>query len=198
MCSIITIFESNSHFGGSMKYQTGKREQVIELLKNNSEKSLSLAQICEKLLSDGHGRSTVYRLVSSLVECGMLRRLGDGKTRHVTYQYVGDEHCKHHLHLKCKECGRLIHLDEGVSEGIKDTLVRIGGFSIDEGEMLLGKCTECRSGDKDGTCDKRVTEIVATEVLRQTGEGAGCCHCGEIKEGNVTVPSGTVQEEKYE
>ena len=47
-----------------MKYQTGKKEQVIDLLRNNSNKSLSLAEICEKILPDGHGRSTVYRLVS--------------------------------------------------------------------------------------------------------------------------------------
>lgn len=151
-----------------MKYQTGKKEQVIELLKNNSQSSLSLAEICDKLLSDGHGRSTVYRLVSSLVECGMLRRLGDGKTRHITYQYVGDEHCKHHLHLKCKECGRLIHLDEGISEGIKDTLVRIGGFEIDEGEMLLGKCNECQA--EQNSCTS------SADNGAKCNTGAGHCH----------------------
>lgn len=162
-----------------MKYQTGKKEQVIELLKNNSSRSFSLAEICDKLLTDGHGRSTVYRLVSSLVDCGTLRRLGDGKTRHVTYQYVGDEHCKHHLHLKCKECGRLIHLDEGISEGIKDTLVRIGGFEIDEGEMLLGKCNDCQteqnaspSGSHDrGNCDTGATQC------HKSGENGGHCSC---------------------
>ena len=158
-----------------MKYQTGKKEQVIDLLRNNSNKSLSLAEICEKILPDGHGRSTVYRLVSSLVECGTLRRLGDGKTRHVTYQYVGDEHCKHHLHLKCKECGRLIHLDEGVSDGIRDALVRIGGFEIDEGEMLLGKCTTCLYVKQENAEDNHAVERANSDT--------GCHECDRtIKE----------------
>ena len=129
-----------------MAYKTGKKEEIINLLKTHADKSMSLEEICQAILDGGKGRSTVYRIVFSLVECGLLRRISDGKTRHVTYQYVGDEHCKHHLHLKCRECGRLIHLDEGVSEGIKDAIVKIGGFELDEGEMLLGKCGECQIG----------------------------------------------------
>ena len=161
-----------------MKYQTGKKEQVIELLKNNSDRSLSMAEICDTLLTDGHGRSTIYRLVSSLVECGTIRRLGDGKTRHITYQYVGDEHCKHHLHLKCKSCGRLIHLDEGISEGIKDTLVRIGGFQIDEGEMLLGRCNECKG--EEGAFGCHIDEGCQTDMghRHQTEQTGG--HCNEV------------------
>ena len=132
-----------------MAYKTGKKEEIINLLKSRADESMSLEEICSELLDGGKGRSTVYRLVSGLVECGLLRRISDGKTRHITYQYVGDEHCKHHLHLKCRECGRLIHLDEGISDGIKDAIVKIGGFELDGGEMLLGKCGECQTAGCD-------------------------------------------------
>ena len=144
-----------------MAYKTGKKEEIINLLKSRADESMSLEEICRELLEEGKGRSTVYRLVSGLVECGLLRRISDGKTRHITYQYVGDEHCKHHLHLKCRECGRLIHLDEGISDGIKDAIVRIGGFELDEGEMLLGKCGECQTAGCDshsGASERRSEE----------------------------------------
>ena len=126
-----------------MGYNTGKRERILAFLKNNSETSYTLADICSELTEDGKGNSTVYRIVSELVADGCVRRLSDGKTRHCTYQYVGGEHCHHHLHLKCKGCGRLVHLDEDVSRNFEQTLRNVGGFVIESGTMLFGTCKEC-------------------------------------------------------
>ena len=126
-----------------MGYNTGKREKILAFLTNNANESYTLESISEALTTDGKGKSTVYRIVSELVEEGCVRRLSDGKTRHCTYQYVGDEHCHHHLHLKCKECGRLVHLDENVSKDFERTVMNIGGFAIEEGTFLFGICKDC-------------------------------------------------------
>lgn len=113
------------------------------LLKECAETSLTLNEICDAVVSDGHGRSTVYRLISELVEEGKVRRISDGRTRHCTYQYIGDEHCKGHLHLKCKSCGRLIHMDEGATEELCRRVLDVGGFRLDVGELFFGRCGEC-------------------------------------------------------
>lgn len=125
-----------------MTYNTGKREKILEFLSKNADKSYTLEDICSHITEGGHGNSTVYRLVSELVANGCIRRLSDGKTRHCTYQYVGDEECRGHLHLKCRDCGRLIHLDEGISHDLCDVLLA-SGFSLDGGSMLFGKCQSC-------------------------------------------------------
>lgn len=125
-----------------MTYNTGKREQILKFLADNSARSYTLEEICENIIPDGHGKSTVYRIVSELVEKDCLRRLSDGKTRHCTYQYVGDEECRGHLHLKCRGCGRLIHLDEQVSHELCDALLA-SGFAVEEGSMLFGRCEGC-------------------------------------------------------
>lgn len=129
-----------------MTYKTGKREKIISWLKERKEGAYSLEEICNAV-TDGSGRSTVYRLVSELVREGTLRRLADGKSRHVTYQYVGDSHCKEHLHLKCMECGRLIHLDAECSRNVGQALMQTEKFTIDTEAFLYGKCADCSEGD---------------------------------------------------
>lgn len=126
-----------------MVYTTGKRERIIDFLSENAERSYTLEEICEAITEGGKGKSTVYRLVSELVGEGILTRLSDGRTRHCTYQYVGGELCHTHLHLKCKGCGRLIHLDHELSEELERTVRQVGGFRIDDGAFLFGTCREC-------------------------------------------------------
>lgn len=126
-----------------MRYNTGKRERILAFLTDNSDSSFELERICDALTEDGKGKSTVYRIVSELVEEGCVRRLSDGKTRHCTYQYVGDECCHRHLHLKCKGCGRLVHLNEDVSRDFERTLLSVGGFLLESGTMLFGTCKDC-------------------------------------------------------
>ena len=126
-----------------MGYNTGKRERILAFLRDNADNSYALEDICTALTSDGHGKSTVYRIVSELVGEGYVHRLSDGRTRHCTYQYVGGECCHKHLHLKCKECGRLVHLDEEVSRDFERAVMSVDGFTIEEGTLLFGKCRDC-------------------------------------------------------
>lgn len=126
-----------------MRYNTARRDDILSFLRKNRECSFSLEQICASILDEGRGKSTVYRIASELVREGRVRRLCDEHTRRVTYQYIGDEHCAHHLHLKCKECGRLAHLDAEVSHELCEAVRRAGGFVIDGGELLVGVCENC-------------------------------------------------------
>lgn len=128
-----------------MKYNMGKRERILKLFSDNSSVTYTLEEICEALLDGGKGKSTVYRIVSELVGDGCLRRISDGKTRHCVYQYIGDEHCHRHLHLKCKGCGKLIHMDEDISRDFEKRVMDVG-FAIEEGTLLYGTCTECIEG----------------------------------------------------
>ena len=126
-----------------MRYTTGKKQRIIDFMRDTGECAYTLEQICDAITDDGKGKSTVYRLVSELVREGRLTRISDGRTRHCTYQYVGAESCHSHLHLKCKGCGKLVHLDEKVSHRVEETLLKVGGFVIDEGALLLGTCDKC-------------------------------------------------------
>ena len=131
-----------------MKYNTGKRERIIRFLRINSARSFTLEEISAEIVPSGNGKSTVYRIVSELVADGKLKRLSDGKTRHCTYQYVGDDECVSHLHLKCRDCGKLIHLCDEISREFANALLSEDGFTLDAGAMLFGKCADCGSQTK--------------------------------------------------
>ncbi len=126
-----------------MKYSTGKRELIIDFLSSHAAESYTLEDICEKILEDGRGKSTVYRIASKLVAEGRIRKISDERTRHCTYQYVGGDECHSHLHLKCRGCGRLIHLDSTISEYLADKILDARGFSLECGGMLFGQCESC-------------------------------------------------------
>ncbi len=131
-----------------MTYNTAARTALIDFLKKNSDRAFTIEEICVSLLKDGRGKSTVYRLASKLVASGCVKRISDGKTRRVTYQFVGEEMCSHHLHLKCSDCGKLIHLDSEISHALGDTLKQTRGFTLDEGALIFGRCKDC--GEVEG------------------------------------------------
>ena len=131
-----------------MTYNTEKRAAVISFLENNRSYAFTIDEIAERLSPDGSGKSTYYRLISKLVEEGAVKRISDEKTRHTTYQYLGDHGCDEHLHLKCKECGKLIHLDHETSHSVEEAIMQVGGFSIDEGAILFGRCKGCKEGGR--------------------------------------------------
>ena len=126
-----------------MTYNTEKRAEIIDFFSNQGGQAFSAEEICSAILIDGRGKSTVYRLISKLVDQGILRRISDKKTRHVTYQRIHDVGCSEHLHLKCNVCGKLIHLDDETSHTLGTRILKTEGFTIDGGALLYGKCESC-------------------------------------------------------
>lgn len=145
ICSIIrkTENENNSQIGVKMSYNTEKRNAILAFFKKNPSSSYTAEELCSYILPDGKGKSTVYRLLSKLSAEGLLKKLQVESTRASSYQYVGF-HCQEHLHLKCKECGALIHLDAGMSHLLSEELLTSSGFRLDCGTMLYGVCENCK------------------------------------------------------
>ena len=129
-----------------MTYNTAARRELVAFFEQNSDRAFTLGEVCAAILNDGKGKSTLYRNVSRLVDSGLVRRLSDGKTRHVTYQFVGGESSSEHLHLKCRNCGKLIHLDAEISHALGDALKKSRGFILDSGALIQGRCGDCAEG----------------------------------------------------
>ncbi len=126
-----------------MIYNTEKRAAIKDFLSKKKETAFSIEEICSEILLDGHGKSTVYRIISEMVRDGSVRKISDPNSRRVCYQHLDGEHCSEHLHLKCNECGRLIHLDEETTQALEKKLMSAKHFVLDDGAMLFGKCESC-------------------------------------------------------
>ena len=125
-----------------MSYNTEKRSELIGFFKSNPDKAFSLEEICDRLTKDGSGKSTLYRQTAKLVEDGLVSRIPLGARKFV-YQYMDKQECAGHLHLKCLDCGKLVHLDSATSHALSEDVLRSQGFTIDGGCILYGKCHIC-------------------------------------------------------
>ncbi len=131
-----------------MVYDTSKKRAVIDFLSKSSFRAYTVEEICSFILKDGRGKSSIYRIISKLVDEGKIRRICDTKTRKVTYQDANSGECNKHLHLKCNSCGKLIHLSNNASLLLKSELSDATGFVIDSGAYLYGKCASCTGGSE--------------------------------------------------
>ena len=130
------------------EYQTQQKTQLLDYLARHSDGAFSMEEVADGLRSDlgdkAPGKSTVYRLVNRLVEEGTVRRFSAGNSRSWLYQIVGSKNCHHHLHMKCTQCGKLMHMNDEQSERIIEQIFGSSDFAVNQEQTTLyGSCSEC-------------------------------------------------------
>lgn len=127
-------------------YQTRQRKEILSFLQKEPDKQYTIDEIAEHL--DGVGKSSAYRIMSNLAEEGLVRRFVKNPGRRYLYQLLFSTECNSHFHLKCSNCGKIIHLEHGFSSDMRAKIAKQHGFLVDESQtVLIGRCGECR---KDG------------------------------------------------
>lgn len=121
-------------------YQTDGKRQLLAFLKAHASTPCTVEEIAAALPV---GKSTLYRLMSQLVEDGTVRRFVKGNSRRFTYQILGGEDCHQHLHLKCVDCGRMVHLDHDITAFVEERLKRHHFAADERTTMLFGRCESC-------------------------------------------------------
>lgn len=129
-------------------YQTKPRRQLLTFLAENPDKSYTAEEIAAALSerhgADAPGKSTVYRLVGKLLQEQEIRRFEPEGSHRSYYQRAG---CTghDHLHLKCTDCGRLIHMKETASARLQRAILLESGFAVDEHQtVIFGRCNACK------------------------------------------------------
>lgn len=134
------------------EYKTEQKKLLLDFLQENHDSSYTIDEIAALLKKRGAGvgKSTVYRLMTRLVEEKRVMRQVTGGSRKAVYRIMVDEHCHYHLHLQCTDCGKILHLDEKFSDELLCTVKRLNDFSVSEEEtVLMGKCSKCSLIRKD-------------------------------------------------
>lgn len=127
-------------------YKTKQKDCMIEYFDKNPNKQYSAKEIAETLCSENRiGKSTVYRLIDKMVNEGTLKRFRGENAKSVLYQYVGiDNVCNSHFHLKCTNCGLLIHLKCDSMNEIKEHIKLHHNFAVDTSKTIMyGVCNKC-------------------------------------------------------
>jgi Fur family ferric uptake transcriptional regulator len=90
--------------------------------------------------------STVYRTLELLEELGLVTHthLGHGAP---IYHAAAEQN---HLHLVCRECGRVIETDAALADPLVERLRLANGFETDVAHFaIFGRCAECAEDQRE-------------------------------------------------
>ena len=128
---------------------TGPRDAILDVV-NKKQGHLTADDIFFEVRKSypGIGIATIYRTLDLFVRMGLVNKFdfGGGKSR---YEFASKE--KHHHHLVCKNCGRVVDYDSFLDEEtelikkIEAELNRKHDFKIDSHQLdFYGLCKSCQ------------------------------------------------------
>jgi len=121
---------------------TPQRRLILEFIHDN-QSHLTAEKIIDfvNARAPGVDKSTVYRTLDLLVECGCVLKNEIGG--HFIYHHAEDSH---HHHLICRACGKSIGCNEDIFSTVKGILAERYDFQADlEHVMVSGLCHECQN-----------------------------------------------------
>ena len=128
-----------SHQGYRMTPQRLMIVSAIESSENHISAEDIYAQVVAKY--PNVNVSTVYRTLELLEQLGLVTKTEMGVGR-IMYHPLEKGH---HHHLVCRECGKMIDLDESTLTPLKETLLRDYQFIADLRHLgILGLCANCK------------------------------------------------------
>lgn len=133
-----------------MAYNTKQSREILSCLQYYGGSHVNVPMISKYLEEHGSpvGVATIYRHLEKLEKDGVVRKyILDGKAG-ACFQYVGDDsHCHQHYHLKCEQCGELIHLQCDALDHIEQHILQDHGFAVNPMKTVFyGICEKCTEG----------------------------------------------------
>lgn len=129
-------------------YHSRYRDWILEFFQENKDRRISAGEIfrAQEKAGLGANRTTVYRNLERLCTEGLIAFYRPKDSEEKYYQFCRDDHsCENHLHLYCRNCGAVIHLDCAFMEEIREHLLKDHGYELDCRESaLVGLCPVCR------------------------------------------------------
>ena len=129
------------------EYHTRQREQILQYLIANQQSHVTADQIALHLRTQQStiGKATIYRYLDKLVSEGRVRKFYLQEGASACYQYIDENSgCQEHFHIKCVDCGVLIHLHCDYLSQLHDHICQEHGFVIDSSRTVFyGRCASC-------------------------------------------------------
>ena len=122
---------------------TGPRKRILDLLRTHPH-PMTNKEVYEAL-GEGCDLATVYRSMHLLQDMGLVKRFdfGDGVAR---FEMVCGGEDDHHHHLICRECSKIVELDECFPSEFQDQIASASGYrDVSHKLEFFGICPACQS-----------------------------------------------------
>ena len=133
----------------AVTYKTAGRQRLLDFLQVHPDRQFTVDELVmemDRTSAYTSSKSTLYRHLSELCGKGTVRKYRSDTQSAYVYQFVGTGDCSRHFHLKCVECGELVHMECVVSEELLSHIASHHGFEVDSGRSILyGMCRACAS-----------------------------------------------------
>jgi Fur family ferric uptake transcriptional regulator len=129
------------------KYNTKSKEAIMSYINGHKEHSFSAYDVNDYMQKNGINVNitTIYRNLDKLTEEGAIMKYKTAEDEFCRYQIVKpDATCESHIHMQCRKCGKVLHLECQFMEEITHHLYEHHGFTLEcHGSVLMGLCSEC-------------------------------------------------------
>ena len=127
-----------------MPYHTRQQQADLHCLEQRPEEALTACEIAEVLRQSSCpvGLATVYRQLERLERAGQIHRVDTGEG--AVYQFCVHGSARGCFLLRCRSCGRMVHLDCAHLEALCHHLETDHRFRVDPRQTILtGLCAIC-------------------------------------------------------
>lgn len=136
----------------NINYKTKQKESILTYLSSLNGKHFRISDIINHFddTNKSISSATIYRYIDFLVNKGIVKKYNIDGSSSACFQYVGEgTYCNEHFHLKCNECGELIHLDCDSIQNLFNHLFENHNFYINMNKTVFyGKCEKCEKREK--------------------------------------------------
>ena len=130
------------------EYHTKISQELERYIAKQNEQSFCASEVYSYMIGQGItvNLATIYRNLDRLTEKSRLIKFKTASSDSYWYRAAGETcDCHSHLHMQCKECGKIIHLEEDYSDEIISRLMKKYGFELEcDNSFLGGVCDKCR------------------------------------------------------
>lgn len=130
------------------QYKTKVSQKILEYIQENSERGFNASEIYAYLTKEEIqvNLATIYRNLDKLAENKLITKFKASSSDSGMYRYAGNRRCQEHLHMQCRVCGRIYHLEGDFMNEIAVYLRDKFGFELEcEASSLGGICKDCIS-----------------------------------------------------
>lgn len=130
-------------------YRTRQQKLLLGYLEAHKGEHFTAEDLRAHFAADaaGMGTATIYRHLEKLVASGSVHKYLIDEHSAACFEYVGrctESAGEQHFHLKCEQCGALIHLDCDELRQIRAHLRAKHGFSLNPlRTVFYGRCAFC-------------------------------------------------------
>jgi Fur family ferric uptake transcriptional regulator len=145
MKSAETIFRQYLKENGLL--YSKQREQILgTFMKAESHLAIDDIYNAVRKKNPRIGLATVYRTMKIICDCGLAREVDFGDSlRRFEHKYQR----RHHHHLVCIKCGRIIEVRSNRIEGLQKKLAKQHDFTSTRDTMkIFGVCSKCQRNAK--------------------------------------------------